>query len=344
MADMPAPSLRRHAAKLLYYLALGCGPAKAGWLARHDAPRRLDYRGVPLDTLTRAWAATGAWDDLTLAGGQLSSHTLGLPLGGENPVTWGYSTWRALHQRGWSFALENGGLLARGAGLTLPVTTQEECDMVREIYLDGCYDLRLPGRWRVVDIGGNVGMAALYFASQPWVDKVVSFEPFAPTASLFNRNTALNPAYAAKITLRTCALGDAPSRHRVDYHPRLRGSMSVHGLGAWRQDTAGTDSVEIEVMRASEALAPLLADSEHTPLLGKVDCEGSEYGILRELAAAGALDAFGAFVIEWHKRGPDELVAVLTRAGFAVHVQPLSPDVTSLGLLHAIRCGAPPSA
>lgn len=336
MSRLDEVSLRRRLSKFVYFLALGHSPAKARWLARHDAPRFLGYRDVACGQLQIAWETTNEWSDLAITDGRISSRALGLPIDRDEPSAQGYTVWRALRQRGWSFRQENGRLLAAGAGLTLPVTTREECDMMREIFLHGVYDWRLPGRWRVADIGGNVAFAALFFATRPWVERVVSFEPFAPTAAVFAQNLALNPEPAAKIALHRVGLGDQAGRHGVAYHPHLRGSMSVHGLGSWRRESGPIDTVEIEIERASDALAPLWRETG-SPLLAKLDCEGSEYAILRNLESAGALAAFDAFVIEWHGRGPGELVEILMRAGFALHVQPLSSDEATLGLIHALR-------
>ncbi|HND62613.1 MAG TPA: FkbM family methyltransferase [Opitutaceae bacterium] len=317
------------------------GHALAWWLARHDAPFRQSYRGCRREALAAAWRADPTWADVVAAQGRVTSRSLGLEFLGDDAVSRGYATWLALAPRGWTFRRTDGGLEAKRGELTLALETAEEEEMIREIYLDGCYDLRLPGRWQVVDIGANVGMAALFFAGQPGVDRVVSFEPFGPTADAFARNVARNPALAAKIALRRVGLGEAPGRLEVPYQPDLRGSMSIAGVGDWRGTAAAAgQTVAIDVERASAALAEILAQPPAVRLLAKVDCEGSEYAILRDLASTGGLARFSAFVIEWHGRGPDELTAMLQAAGFALRVQPLSADPRALGLIYATRLPA----
>ena len=117
--------------------------------------------------------------------------------------------------------------------------------------------------------------------------------------------------------------------------------MSIAGAGDWRGAAAGAgQTVAIDVERASAALAEILAQPPAVRLLAKVDCEGSEYAILRDLASTGGLARFSAFVIEWHGRGPDELTAMLQAAGFALRVQPLSADPRALGLIYATRLPA----
>ena len=267
--------------------------------------------------------ADPSWTDLVAGCGTISSRSLGVAFEGNDLLCRGYRTWFALAKLGWTFTrTEHGRLLARRGSLIQQLTTDEECEMMSEIHLAGCYDLRLPGDWHVVDIGANVGMAALFFAQQHWCRRVISFEPFAPTALAFESNLKLNPTLAHKITVVREALGEKETALEVDYDPALRGSMSLFGVGAWRGTVGYTQRASIKVVRASDALKPVFAALGSCRLLCKIDCEGSEYPIIRELDSSGELARFSAFVIEWHGGGPDELVTTLSRRGFAVHVAP----------------------
>jgi FkbM family methyltransferase len=337
------PSLARRLGKFAFFLLHGHSPGLAWWLAVHDATKHQNYRAIAREALTAAAAADPSWTDLVVADGHIRSRALGLEFLGTDSVTRGYLTLLALAPLGWSFTRATSGvLLARRDSLQLRLITDEECNMIGEIFLEGCYDLRLPGEWHVIDIGANVGMAALFFAQQPWCKHVTSFEPFASTADAFAANLALNPDVATKITLVRQAVGETTAELHVHYDPNLRGSMSVTGIGAWRgPPAAGAERVTIQLAPATTALAPAFAALGPCRLLGKIDCEGSEYGIFRELESSGALDQFSAFVIEWHGSGPDEIVRTLQRLGFAVHVSPLSSDHRTLGLIYATRLDRP---
>jgi FkbM family methyltransferase len=338
------PSFARRLAKFVFFLSRGHAPGLAWWLALHDATKHQNYLAISRAALVSAVSADPSWADLVAADGHLRSRALDLEFIGDDSVARGYLTLLALSPLGWSFTRGGPGVvLARQDSLQLRLTTDEEFNMLGEIFLEGCYDLRLPGEWHVVDIGANVGMAALFFAQHAWCRRVVSFEPFAPTALAYESNLALNPALAPKITLVRQALGETESTLEVDYDPALRGSMSLSGVGAWRGSAAATQRVSIQVVRASDALAPVFATLGSCRLLGKIDCEGSEYPIFRELEQSGALDRFSAFVIEWHGNGPDEIVRTLQRHGFALHVSPLSTDHRTLGLIYATRLDRPPA-
>ncbi len=339
------PATTRRLGKFVFFLLRGHAPGLAWWLAVHDATKHQNYRAIARAALASAVSADPSWADLIAADGHIRSRTLELEFLGDDSVARNYLTLLALAPLGWSFARSTSGVvLARRDSLRLRLTTDEECNMIGEIFLEGCYDLRLPGEWHVVDIGANVGMAALFFAQQPWCRRVTSFEPFAPTADAFAANLSLNPALAPKISLVRQALGETAAELHVDYDANLRGSMSVTGIGAWRGPVAaGVERVSINVVPASAALAPVFVALGTCRLLGKIDCEGSEYGIFRELESSGALDRFSAFVIEWHGEGPDEIVRTLQRHGFVVHVSPLSADHRTLGLIYATRLDRPPA-
>ena len=51
----------------------------------------------------------------------------------------------------------------------------------------------------VIDIGMNVGIASLFFATLPHVEKVYAFEPFKAPYLRAMDNFKLNPALSAKI-------------------------------------------------------------------------------------------------------------------------------------------------
>lgn len=333
------PSIRRRVGKLAWFLVKGHRPSLAWHLARTDAVKNQDYRDISRAALESAVLADPTWTDLAAADGLIRSRTLNLEFVRDDLANRGYRTWLAMARLGWRFERSpSGALLARRDPIALQISTDEECDMIREIFLMGCYDLRLPGEWHVVDIGGNVGMAALFFAQQAWCRSVTSYEPFGPTADGFDANLALNPTLAAKITLVRKGLGEANSVLTAHYDRELRGSMSVSGVGAWRGATAASATpVSITVAAASIALEPVFSALGSCRLFAKIDCEGSEYAIFRDLEAKDLISKFSAFAIEWHGRGPDEIVGILLRHGFVVHVSPLSPDQRSLGLIYAMR-------
>jgi FkbM family methyltransferase len=335
---MPASvhiSCFRWLAKFCYFGVRGNGPAKARWLATHDAVKRNAYHDVPLADLQAAWSGTGSWIDLETARGEIRSSRLGLPFKGNDLLARGYATVLAMHAIGFTVERQGDALFFTNKSWRLRVTNDEELSMIREIFLERCYDLRLSGSWLVLDVGANVGMASLFFAAQPWVKEIIAFEPFGPTAMEHAINVAANPTLAKKIRLEHYGLGERQEMLEVSYQRELHGSMSVTGLGSWRglaSDRA--EKIKIEIRPAADAMRELGAVADGQRVLAKIDCEGSEYGILRNLEQADLLTKIDVIVMEWHEHRPDELLGRLKQAGFSLHVRPLADNWT-LGLILA---------
>jgi FkbM family methyltransferase len=310
----------------------------------------VDARRLNTGTLNAAFSCDPTWQDLTVQKGRVHSQRAGFDLTAGPPFAFaGYEVWCQMAARGWTFEPTSTALIARRSGLELHFTTAEEIDMAREIFLEGCYDVTLPGRFHVIDIGGNVGFAALRFASQANVERVFSFEPFGPTAEAFREQILRNAHLAARISLQQVGLGSRDQTVEVNYTAALRGSMSMHGLGSWRGPaTADSQRVPITISRASTQLRPIItaARASGAKVMAKIDCEGAEYSILDELAASNLLVEFDAVCIEWHARGPGDLLAHLHQSGFATKTQSFGANPADLGLIHGFRIegsAVPPS-
>ena len=102
-----------------------------------------------------------------------------------------------------NFRLRNGQRLA---------LKSETRFLLNEIYLDRVYDL--PGVdyskcTKVLDLGGNVGLFALYVASRNARAEIYSFEPSSENLSLLRRNLEANPEHARRIKVLPFAVGSS---------------------------------------------------------------------------------------------------------------------------------------
>lgn len=326
--------------KTCWFLLCGNAPRKALWLARTGAPAQAAFRRFDEMWLRSVVKSEGAWDDIETDGRAFRSKSVGLDL-----MSCHLLAGSVVHQlrdaaaHGWSFEVAGPVILARHEGRVLRIETAEEAGILHEVFVKHCYAFAAPGRWRVLDIGGNAGFAALSFASRPTVAEILSFEPFAPTAGAYRRNMLLNPALSGKVTLREVALSDRKGEVTVSYNPDLRGSMSLEGAPEWtRPPGSASAQVTLQVRRASEELRAWLEGSD-LPVLAKIDCEGAEYQILPDLADAGLLDRLTVLIIEWHGPRHQEVCDLLVAAGFAVHATPTAPDGKTLGMIYAQRLG-----
>jgi FkbM family methyltransferase len=214
-----------------------------------------------------------------------------------------------------------GGLRLKRDGIVLLLRTWEEIFIAHEIFFNLEYDFQLGERTRVVDVGGNTGIASIYFASRPDVGEVVAYELFPDTALRFKETLALNPGLAGRIELREVGLAAEAAELELDYCPDVKGSVGLFGVGEHARDGRNAMRVEkrkVTVRGAAAAFESLLAAEPALPLVAKIDCEGAEYQIIDALAEAGLLEKVDAFLIEWHGRGDAPIREKLLAAGHAV--------------------------
>lgn len=221
--------------------------------------------------------------------------------------------------------------------------TAEEICILREVLIGGCYNFADQQPLVVLDIGMNVGLASLYFASKPNVVAVHSFEPFEPTFAQAMRNVSLNPVLGAKIEATNIGLAAADGAIKVPYNYHLKGSTGK--TGPWNEmmpsgnggaGIAFTEAV-LRTVDCRPVVDSILQKHAGLPVIAKIDCEGAEYEIVEALSQAGLLNRLTGILMEWHKRGPDPLVSTLTQSGFTC--LSMNPNNSFVGLIYAVRRG-----
>jgi FkbM family methyltransferase len=219
---------------------------------------------------------------------------------------------------------------------TISIESLEEIFILTEVYLNNSYLINMKGPCHVIDIGANVGISCMYFASQEWVQSISAYEPLTPTFLKANENLAMNPSVNSKIQLFNFGLSDACKQVGVHYSREWKGSVGI---------STRSDSVErapdliceaISLKKSSEIFKNIILDHKGLPLVVKMDCEGSEYDILPELASAGIIQNVSAFLIEWHDGGSKVLEDILIENGFITRKEPLYSG-RDLGMLYAFK-------
>lgn len=207
-------------------------------------------------------------------------------------------------------------------GVALHLETWEDIYIVHEIFHCGEYEFGLRNHCRVIDVGANIGVASLYFASNPSVISIDSYELVPATARRLEANLQLNLSLASKITLHAHGLAKDERTLEIDYYPDLKGSMGIEGIAerATQLNLQGRAKtrVQVSVKDAVRAFEQVIARDPRLPVLAKIDCEGAEYEIIEALDSAGILEKIDTFVIEWHERGPDSIRKRLEQAGHFV--------------------------
>jgi FkbM family methyltransferase len=170
-----------------------------------------------------------------------------------------------------------------------------------------CNDIygRVPVKGRtVVDIGASIGDSAIYFVLSG-ANRVVAFEPFPRSYKLAKINIESNN-FSDKVTLKMagCAANIGSIIIDPDYKSNKESQLSPFASG-----------VKIPLLTLEQILDE--NNVEYGSIL-KIDCEGSEYGIILSTPAE-ILRRFEYIQIEYHS-GYKNLKDKLERSGFRVCV------------------------
>lgn len=308
------------------------------------------YRIRKLIKVTRTLLATDSWSRRAIGlvhdfpneihqkadGIYLSKLSLTVGRGSFEFILASYNHLRNLADRlGASFEIKGDQVLGHIQGVTLQLTTAEESFIASEVFLAGSYRFQANGPFVVVDVGMNVGIAALSFAARKDVSRVYAFEPFAETFEQARRNLGLNPQLEPKITVHQFGLGDADQKLTVDYNYTNKGQVGIHGTSMIATPLEATTKAEIVLKEASSVLRPICLSHANESLVLKVDCEGAEYQILRNLRDSGVLNLFRIVCIEWHEKGVESLNDYLSSCGFSTFSSE-SPG-KRVGMIYAVR-------
>jgi FkbM family methyltransferase len=248
-----------------------------------------------------------------------------------------------------SWAPEAEVIHLRHDGVTYAAGNAEELWILRELLVVGDYDL-LPSRAAlIVDIGANVGLAALYLAHACTDALVVGYEPLEMNLDRAQRNLALNPEIAARIELVPAGLLDADGTRTLRSLPGHRGRSSMVTTPSAPGPIGALEEHTVSVRRASSELARLRQLHPARAVVLKLDCEGAESAIVDDLAASGELAHVDACLLEWHTPDgfadmPERLRERFHAAGFHVHVRGRHRRARPDGMMLAIRGTAPESS
>ncbi|WP_127361628.1 FkbM family methyltransferase [Actinacidiphila soli] len=212
-------------------------------------------------------------------------------------------------------------------GVRVPASdNQVTCRIIEDIWMRGEYDLPgfipQPG-WRVVDIGGNVGIFAMLAASRG--ARVISYEPFPETYERLRVNTRRWDVQCH----HAAVVGRAAGPVRLFVHQRHTRNSLLPPEPGQGEEAFAAGIVEVP----SVSMAGVLA----TPCdLLKVDCEGSEFDLFAQ--AGDSLRHASRIIAEVHAHAgdPDTLAGYVRDSGFAVELHAPYPG-TSFSLLTAVR-------
>ena len=172
----------------------------------------------------------------------------------------------------------------------------------------------------VFDIGANVGFVSLGFATLHPATHIYGFEAFGKTFSRAVANFGENPQFREKIHIACQALSDhnAQEEWTLDVNDAACSGQFGDFVGEGRKE-------RVEVVRASEAMKPILDAHAGWPCVVKMDCEGGEYAILKDWESSGLAKRIDLVLMEYHEiagHTVEEIEAWCRRNGYAAVRRP----------------------
>jgi FkbM family methyltransferase len=170
----------------------------------------------------------------------------------------------------------------RFAGLTIHY--QDEAllrELLWEIFVEQRYELgELPEQAQVFDVGANIGIATLFFATRSPGVRIQAYEPDPETFLLLQRNVQENGL--ENVQLHNCALSDRSGMSEL----HVRREIAAGDIGAsleadYRHCFHKAGSIEVRSVRLKK-LSDELKIWGHADVL-KLDIEGAEAGVFRDL-------------------------------------------------------------
>jgi FkbM family methyltransferase len=159
----------------------------------------------------------------------------------------------------------------------------------------------------IVDIGGNIGLFALYACSEG-AACVHSFEPSEQSFALLQANVAANQLEAHVFASQNAVLGQ-PSA--PIYFPR-KSSITNAMIDAPVSVREGADDMApVSVVTLAE-----IVRQARTVNFAKIDCEGAEYEILFSTDRK-TFDCIDAIALEYHNGHAEKLRAYMGNMGYA---------------------------
>lgn len=223
-------------------------------------------------------------------------------------------------------------LLVEIDGITFTINDPEELFIITEVFLEQQYNFNTKDKIVVVDIGQNVAVSSLFFASKENVKKVYGFELFPETYKLGQINVGNNKHLANKIISKSYGLGNTNKVIPLKYSSKCKGRMGLNGLPLGIHDG---QIVEVQIKDVYEELIQISELEKGVPIVCKMDCEGAEYELLDRLFNHRAIGLINTYLIEWHFRNPDYLVDLFLENSFQVFKFSF-PEYNS-GMLYALK-------
>lgn len=242
--------------------------------------------------------------------------------------------------------LEDGNFQITVGEISLKVRSKDEFNNVHEVLVEEIYDYFINNDKQdvVLDVGMNIGDAALYFLHNKKVKKVYAYEPFMETYLTAKDNLQEFQDNTERMELFQYGLSNENTTRTIGFNSNMTcGQSTIAGTRdkvydmyrSWGLVDPANDRQElVEVRDAAEEISCIVKKHPKQNIVLKMDCEGEEYGIIEELSDAGVLEKISFIMLEWHYAGKESLIHNLKKAGFSYWCNDKNND---MGMIYAYK-------
>lgn len=226
------------------------------------------------------------------------------------------------------FTLKNHeeGFVLSFAGNAIYVESVEEFFIINEVFVEEEYKFNTSNKVIVLDIGTNIGTAALYFSALKNVEKIYCFEPVETTFNQAKYNFSINEKASKIAVFNNFGLGKNDRNETFLFDKKVKGNTGLRGkMSNSYSNNTTTEEVEVKIKCASTQIQTILEANPNSKFVVKMDCEGAEYEIFENLTPT-ILSSIDIYMIEWHDKGKEVLEEKLLKNGFNLFLKELAPN------------------
>ena len=220
-------------------------------------------------------------------------------------------------------------------GLVFKVASLSNMAVLYEIFIEKIYAIEtLHKDLVVIDIGMNVGVASLYFATQPYVGKVYGYEPFPETFAEAELNVLSNFKMASKLKLINKGVSNVNETRAIPlFESGLLSASTIEQKNDYGKKIG--QEINVQLVSIKDVFDTVLAENPNAMMLLKLDCEGEEYAIFDMLKDSTYLNHVAIAIIEWHEKGSTDIEKVLINNQFKLrHTDHVSENS---GMIYAFK-------
>lgn len=220
----------------------------------------------------------------------------------------------SLVRNGWCITLSDKDYITlkdkTGTTIKLRLSTGADLESFEEVFVRKPYGRIFTG-FVIIDAGAYNGDSALYFAKSG-ATQVIGLEPDTSNYYLAQKNIMLN-GLSRSITLLNMALSSTGGRVKILLSKGCPHVNSINPPPSFKRALPYDSVLEVETVTLSDLIRRFKLDFID---LVKIDCEGAEYDIIRNMTSDEAAK-IKRIVLEFHQ-GLSDLEHILQNYGFIV--------------------------